>query len=76
VAVSETIPPQVMAALDAYSWPGNVRELQNVIKRLAVNADDWRDAELLIATAKTMAALLAAIDEYRRPRGGSGNFPN
>ena len=37
-AVSETIPMEVLAALQSYSWPGNVRELENIIKRLAVSA--------------------------------------
>ena len=36
--VSETIPIDVLAALEGYSWPGNVRELENIIKRLAVSA--------------------------------------
>lgn len=27
------IPPEVMAAFQAYSWPGNVRELQNYVER-------------------------------------------
>ncbi len=36
--VSETIPIDVLAALERYSWPGNVRELENIIKRLSVSA--------------------------------------
>jgi formate hydrogenlyase transcriptional activator len=31
--VVDTIPDDVMAALELYDWPGNVRELQNVIER-------------------------------------------
>jgi formate hydrogenlyase transcriptional activator len=31
--VVNTIPDDVMAALELYDWPGNVRELQNVIER-------------------------------------------
>ena len=31
--VVNTIPDDVMAALERYEWPGNVRELQNVIER-------------------------------------------
>lgn len=27
------MPPDIMAALEAYHWPGNVRELQNIIHR-------------------------------------------
>jgi formate hydrogenlyase transcriptional activator len=29
----ESIPDEVMAALESYDWPGNIRELQNVIER-------------------------------------------
>jgi len=29
----ETIPSEVMAALETHDWPGNIRELQNVIER-------------------------------------------
>ncbi|MCW7755106.1 sigma 54-interacting transcriptional regulator, partial [Desulfobotulus sp. H1] len=28
-----SIPPNIMAMLQAYTWPGNIRELQNVIQR-------------------------------------------
>jgi formate hydrogenlyase transcriptional activator len=31
--VVDTIPDDVMVALELYDWPGNVRELQNVIER-------------------------------------------
>jgi len=31
--VIDTIPEEVMAALERHSWPGNIRELQNVIER-------------------------------------------
>jgi len=31
--VIDTIPDEVMKALEAHQWPGNVRELQNVIER-------------------------------------------
>jgi transcriptional regulator with GAF, ATPase, and Fis domain len=31
--VIDTIPHEVMAALQQYDWPGNIRELQNVIER-------------------------------------------
>jgi formate hydrogenlyase transcriptional activator len=31
--VVDTIPDDVMAALEDYDWPGNIRELQNVIER-------------------------------------------
>ncbi len=32
----ETIPPEAMAVLTAYSWPGNIRELQNFIERSVI----------------------------------------
>jgi formate hydrogenlyase transcriptional activator len=31
--VIDTIPKEVMAALESHDWPGNIRELQNVIER-------------------------------------------
>jgi formate hydrogenlyase transcriptional activator len=31
--VIDTIPDDVMTALETYDWPGNIRELQNVIER-------------------------------------------
>jgi len=34
--VIETIPGEVMAALQSHHWPGNIRELQNVIERCVV----------------------------------------
>ena len=36
--ISETVPPDVLALLEAYNWPGNVRELENVIERAVVIA--------------------------------------
>ncbi len=32
----DTIPPETMAALQAWSWPGNVRELENFIERAVI----------------------------------------
>jgi formate hydrogenlyase transcriptional activator len=32
----DTIPPETMAALCAWSWPGNVRELENFIERAVI----------------------------------------
>jgi transcriptional regulator with PAS, ATPase and Fis domain len=37
-SISEQIPHDVQAILEAYLWPGNVRELENIIKRLALCA--------------------------------------
>ncbi|MGH9897372.1 MAG: sigma-54 interaction domain-containing protein, partial [Pyrinomonadaceae bacterium] len=36
--ISETIPPGVLALLEAYNWPGNVRELENSIERAVIIA--------------------------------------
>ncbi|MCP5109367.1 MAG: sigma-54-dependent Fis family transcriptional regulator, partial [bacterium] len=45
----DTVPEQVMEALQAYDWPGNVRELENVIERTVIlsrgsrlDLGDWR----------------------------------
>jgi DNA-binding NtrC family response regulator len=32
----DTIPDDVMAALEAHDWPGNVRELENVLQRAII----------------------------------------
>ena len=41
--VGNIVPFQIdqfaLAALTAYEWPGNVRQLQNIVSRLAINAD-------------------------------------
>jgi transcriptional regulator with GAF, ATPase, and Fis domain len=34
----DTISPDNMAALQAYSWPGNIRELRNIIERAMITA--------------------------------------
>ena len=34
--VIDTIPDDVMAALQRYDWPGNIRELQNILERSVV----------------------------------------
>ena len=36
----EFIPPETMAAFQAYPWPGNIRELQNLIERAVILAND------------------------------------
>ncbi|MDT7602829.1 MAG: hypothetical protein QOF61_826 [Acidobacteriota bacterium] len=36
--VADTVAPEVLALLEAYTWPGNVRELENVIERAVVIA--------------------------------------
>jgi len=35
----DTVAPEAMEALLAYSWPGNIRELENLLERVAVLAD-------------------------------------
>ena len=35
----QTLSPDALAAIEAYSWPGNVRELENRIKRAVIMAD-------------------------------------
>jgi transcriptional regulator with GAF, ATPase, and Fis domain len=32
----ETIPPEAMAALVAWTWPGNIRELENFLERAVI----------------------------------------
>jgi len=34
----DSVSPEALAALKAYSWPGNVRELQNVLKQALIQA--------------------------------------
>jgi len=41
----DAIPPETLAALEAYAWPGNVRELENVIERSVILS---RGAELVV----------------------------
>ena len=35
----QSLSPDALAAIDAYSWPGNVRELENRVKRAVIMAD-------------------------------------
>lgn len=52
----DTIPDEVMLALERHHWPGNVRELQNVIERGVIMTTgpvlNWQTAEHLIASAE------------------------
>jgi two-component system, NtrC family, response regulator AtoC len=45
-----TVPPEVMAELNAYRWPGNVRELENAVERAVALAgpDGVLSRELLL----------------------------
>jgi len=38
----DTIPKNVMNALQNYQWPGNVRELENVIERAVINTSEHK----------------------------------
>jgi hypothetical protein len=48
--------------------------LVEAFKQQAMRAEG-RDADLVISSALAVANLLAAIDEYHRPPGGSGSEP-
>jgi transcriptional regulator with GAF, ATPase, and Fis domain len=64
----ETVPPDVMSALQRYSWPGNVRELENVIERALIHSsgDTLRLLDDLIEPAAipspAEAATLSAVE--------------
>ena len=49
----DEIPPENMAALQAYSWPGNIRELRNSVERAMILA---KTARLTIAVPRTAGA--------------------
>ena len=46
-------------------------ELFEAFKQQALRAEKDNDGDLVVATANAVAALLAAIDEYRRPHRAS-----
>ena len=48
----ETIPVNVMGALQNYHWPGNVRELENVLERAVINSSGSK---------------LRLVDELKKP---------
>jgi formate hydrogenlyase transcriptional activator len=58
--VVDTIPDDVMAALEHYDWPGNIRELQNVIERGVIMTTgsvlSRKTTEHLIASVLFLAA--------------------
>ena len=54
----ETIPNNIMEALQAYSWPGNVRELENIVERAVIlsrgtqlEPGDWLPKTTISASA-------------------------
>lgn len=49
--------------------------LVEAFRQQAARAEDRQDGDLLIATAKTVAALLAAIDDLQRPPTTRGTEP-
>jgi chemotaxis protein methyltransferase CheR len=62
----ETIPANVMVALQDYQWPGNIRELENVLERAVINssgpklhlADELKKpVKHLITSQKTMESV-------------------
>jgi chemotaxis protein methyltransferase CheR len=64
--IIETIPANVMDALQDYQWPGNIRELENVLERAVINspgpklhlADELKKpVKHLITSQKTMEAV-------------------
>lgn len=61
------LPPEVIAALQAYSWPGNIRELKNTMERLCILQGsgppslEALPAELRNASPATRSAAPAAV---------------
>ena len=68
--VVDTIPDDVMAALELYDWPGNIRELQNVIERGVIMTTG---SVLSRQTTEHLTAsfLISAAAEARRHGEGS-----
>ena len=64
--VVDTIPRDVMAALEHYDWPGNIRELQNVIERgvimTAGSVLSRQTTELLTTEEAVLARFPAAVE--------------
>src|SRR5580704_10962438 len=64
--VVDTIPRDVMAALEHYDWPGNIRELQNVIERgviMTTGSELSRQTTELLTTAEAVRARFPAAAE-------------
>jgi DNA-binding NtrC family response regulator len=65
----ETVPDEVMEALQGYGWPGNVRELENIIERAVIlsrgkrlELGDWFTET---AAAPGVAAILTLEEKER-----------
>src|SRR4029077_7449772 len=48
-----TLPPDVVALMEAYHWPGNVRELENFVRRFVVLGNPDRAREDLATRVET-----------------------
>jgi formate hydrogenlyase transcriptional activator len=64
--VIDTIPEDILSALERHDWPGNIRELQNVIERGVIMTTtpvlSWHTTEHLTRYA-VVPASVATIDE-------------
>jgi transcriptional regulator with GAF, ATPase, and Fis domain len=73
--VSDSLAPEVLELLEAYTWPGNVRELENVIERAVVIAPgdeltrDCLPAEIADPTRSLGAATSAGAVSIDVSRG-------
>lgn len=65
----DTIPDEVMAALEDHDWPGNIRELQNVIERGVIMTTgpvlNWQTTEHLRPCEATQVRALAVAEPVR-----------
>jgi len=64
----ETIPNNIMEALQAYSWPGNVRELENIVERAVIlsrgtqlEPGDWLPKTTISASSDATSSGVAPI---------------
>jgi formate hydrogenlyase transcriptional activator len=64
--VVDTIPGQVMSALELHDWPGNIRELQNVIERGVIMSTgpvlSPQTTKYLVGSEDTTASKLQAVE--------------
>ena len=64
----ETIPNNIMEALQAYSWPGNVRELENIVERAVIlsrgtqlEPGDWLPKNTVSASSDATSSGATAV---------------
>jgi transcriptional regulator with GAF, ATPase, and Fis domain len=74
----DTIPEEVMAALESHDWPGNIRELQNVIERGVIISTDTvlsprttehlgqRERTTIFVAAASEPASVKTLDDAQR----------